>query len=394
MSEAQNFGAQKERAERQWRHEMAFDPSFWTGKSVFLTGHTGFKGAWLALWLTRLGAKVHGYALDPLTGSIFEEARVGELLASDTRANLNDQNALDAAVARARPDIALHLAAQPLVLLSIREPIETFETNVIGTLRLLEALKANPTARAAVLITSDKVYHNDETGRAYEETDRLGGKDPYSASKACAELALASWRHSRAEHAGPNGEPLWIASARAGNVIGGGDASADRLLPDLFRAFKAGLPAVVRNPASLRPWQHAIEPIAGYMLLARALHEGDARAQTPFNFGPNATGAANVGAVAKTAAAAWGPNAQLNIGPGEAGSKEAKLLQVDSRKANAQLGWTAVWTPEEAAERAVKWEKASFDSQSLPAAERAAILRTLSERQMREYERRASGLQR
>ena len=178
--------------ERFWRHDLAFDPIFWSGKRVFLTGHTGFKGAWLALWLTRLGAQVHGYALDPLPDSIFEAARVGGLLASDTRADLSDFAALRAAVASARPDIALHLAAQPLVLQSIREPIETFETNVLGTLRLLETLKAHPSARAALVVTSDKVYHNDETGRPYAEADRLGGKDPYSASKACAELALAS----------------------------------------------------------------------------------------------------------------------------------------------------------------------------------------------------------
>jgi CDP-glucose 4,6-dehydratase len=378
-------------SERIWRHEEAFDPRFWSGKRVFLTGHTGFKGAWLALWLARMGAQVHGYALDPLPGSVFELAGVADTLASDTRADLADEKALFRAVELARPDVALHLAAQPLVLLSLREPLATFETNVMGTLRVLEALRAHPCARAALVVTSDKVYENDETGRPYLEGDRLGGKDPYSASKACAEIALASWRWSRADRAAPGGQPLRLGSARAGNVIGGGDASADRLLPDIARAFRRGEAASIRNPASLRPWQHALEPLGGYLLLARALLEGDPRAESPFNFGPDAARAADVGQVARWAAEAWGEGAKLDLGPGEAGSKEAKLLQVDSAKARSALGWRALWSPQEAVRLTLEWEKIAF-SQARDGVEPARArlaLRGLCERQIAQCEQLA-----
>ena len=262
--------------------------AFWRDRRVFLTGHTGFKGAWLALWLRHLGAQVTGYALDPpTTPNLFDLARVGEGI-TDLRSDVNEADRLGAAVAAARPDIILHLAAQALVRASYDEPVGTFATNVMGTIHLLEAVRKSPTVRAVVVVTSDKCYENRDWDRGYREDDPLGGFDPYSASKGCTELVSAAYRRSFFD-----GQR--VATARAGNVIGGGDWARDRLIPDLLRAFQAGRQATLRNPAATRPWQHVLEPLYGYLMLARRVWEGEESACAGWNFGPSEASTRSVG---------------------------------------------------------------------------------------------------
>jgi CDP-glucose 4,6-dehydratase len=323
---------------------------------VLVTGHTGFKGSWLSLWLSRLGATVHGYALDPPTQpSLFEVARVGDVLASDTRANLADRAALDRTMAAARPEIVLHLAAQPLVAVGYREPIATLVDNVVGTANLLEAVRAAESVRAVVAIATDKVYLNSESGHAYTEDDPLGGHDPYSASKAAAEIVVASLR---ASFFGPGGHPARIATARAGNVIGGGDWAPDRLVPDCLRAFAAGVPVRLRRPGAVRPWQHVLDPLRGYLSLAAQLlgPEGD-RYSRPWNFGPDASDEATAGDVAGRLAQLWGSAAAVLQHDGPTWS-EVGLLRIDSKQARSALGWRPRWTLQEALDQTVAWHLA------------------------------------
>src|ERR1035437_171798 len=259
----------------------------WQGKRVFLTGHTGFKGGWLALWLAKLGAEVRGYALDPSTDpNLFTVARIGSVI-EDIRGDIRNSATLEKAMQDFAPEVVFHLAAQPLVRLSYDDPIGTYETNVIGTARVLDAIRRTPSVRAVVSVTTDKVYENQETLRPYVETDPLGGYDPYSSSKACAEIVSAAYRQSYFPIAKLADHKVALATARAGNVIGGGDWSQDRLIPDLVRGFLAGQPVRIRRPLAVRPWQHVVEPLHGYIRLAEQLLTGNPEFATAYNFGPS-----------------------------------------------------------------------------------------------------------
>ena len=338
---------------------MSDAASGWHGRSVLVTGHTGFKGGWLALWLNQLGARVHGFSLEPPTQpNLFEVARIGSLLASDVRADLADLSALKSAFASARPEIVFHLAAQPLVRDSYRDPRGTFATNVMGMAHVLEAARESEAVRALVLITTDKVYENrEDSAHAYRETDRLGGHDPYSASKAAAEIVAASYRSSFFSEHG-KGKAL-VATARAGNVIGGADWAAERLIPDCLRAFERGEPVVLRYPNALRPWQHVLEPLSGYLRLAERLVAKDGRRfATAWNFGPETAEDAPVGLVAQIIARLWGDDARVEHMPSTDNPHEAGFLRLDSSKARHELSWRPHWSLQQSLEKTVAWHRA------------------------------------
>ncbi len=308
---------------------MASD--FWRGRRVFLTGHTGFKGSWLALWLHKLGAEVTGFALAPETKSLFQDAQVAELVHS-VIGDVRDRAAVDKAVHDARPEVVLHLAAQSLVRPSYEDPVGTFATNVLGTAHVLDAVRAVDGVLATVVVTSDKCYENREWVWPYRESDPMGGHDPYSASKGCAELVTASFSRSFFSRGG-------VATARAGNVIGGGDWSRDRLVPDAVRAFLRGEEVVLRNPRSVRPWQHVLEPLAGYLTLAERLALEPTRFAGGWNFGPLDGDIRTVAEVVSILAKSWGPGARWRGEENAAGPHEAKLLRLDTTKARVELGW-------------------------------------------------------
>jgi CDP-glucose 4,6-dehydratase len=337
---------------------VRFDSDFWRGRSVLVTGHTGFKGGWLTRWLHRLGAKVHGYALNPPTEpAVFDVARVGGALATDVRADLADLPRLRSTFEAARPEIVFHLAAQALVRESYRDPLGTFATNVIGTAHLLEAARGVDTVRGIVVVTTDKVYENRESIAPYRESDSLGGHDPYSASKAAAEMVAASYRASF--FSGPNGHHARVATARAGNVIGGGDWAVDRLVPDCLRAFAAGQSVSLRFPRSVRPWQHVLEPLAGYLQLASRLVAADgATFAKAWNFGPDPSGNATVGGVAELTAELWGDGARVQHVPSPENPHEAGLLCLDNSGARTALAWEPRWSLRQALEQTVAWQKA------------------------------------
>jgi CDP-glucose 4,6-dehydratase len=330
----------------------------YAGRSVLVTGHTGFKGGWLALWLSRLGANVHGYALDPPTSpSFFEVAGVASLLSSDTRADITDRAAFNSALAKAEPEVIFHLAAQPLVRFSYCNPLETMATNIMGTVNVLDGARSSDSVTAVVLITSDKVYENREWLFPYRETDVLGGHDPYSASKAAAEVVAASYRASF--FSGDTSHPAKVATARAGNVIGGGDWASDRLVPDCIRAFIEHQPVHLRFPAATRPWQHVLEPLSGYLELGgRLLSCDDKNYARAWNFGPDLHGDASVGQVAETVARIWGDQAQVRHSPTVANPHEAGMLRLDSTLARTLLGWQPKWSLEEALTQTVGWYRA------------------------------------
>ncbi len=339
---------------------------FWKGRSVLITGHTGFKGSWLSLWLDRLGAAVHGYALEPpTTPNLFSVARVHERLATDTRADVADLTALNDACARARPEVVFHLAAQPLVLESYRNPQRTFETNVLGTANVLEAVRRTDSVRAVVVITTDKVYENLEQGRRYAESDPLGGRDPYSASKASAEQVTMSYRQSFFGDGSPH--HARIATARSGNVIGGGDWADDRLVPDCLRAFASGKPVRLRHSEAVRPWQHVFDPLAGYLLLAERLCRPDGdRFARAWNFGPTADAEATVGDVAEVAARCWGSDARVERDLSDRTPHEAGLLRLDSTLARNELDWRPAMTLDQAVSSTVLWHRAWLTHQQMP----------------------------
>ena len=332
--------------------------NFWNGRRVLITGHTGFKGAWLSFWLRENGAEVFGYSLEPPTEpNLFEIAKIGEMISGDTRADVRDLSALEETLRRVRPEIVFHMAAQSLVRLSYEIPVETFGVNVMGTVHLLQAIRSIPSVCAAVIVTSDKCYENPGIGKPFRESDPMGGYDPYSASKGCAEIVVTSFRTS-ASALGSRKSKIAVGSARSGNVIGGGDWSADRLVPDCVRAFIADEPVRLRNPQAVRPWLHVLEPLAGYISLAERLADANSEPYTSaFNFGPELRNDQNVLQVARTVARLWGENARVEVSNGPH-PPEAATLRLDTTKARAVLGWTAQWDTTQALERSVEWYKA------------------------------------
>jgi len=327
-------------------------PGFWRGKTVFLTGHTGFKGGWLALWLSSLGARVHGYALTPpTTPDLFTQARVGDGLASHTVADVRDPGALAAALRSCEPDIVLHLAAQPLVRSSYAEPVMTYSVNVMGTVHLLEAARTCESVRSIVIVTTDKCYENKEWAWGYRESEPMGGHDPYSSSKGCAELVTAAYRDSFLASAG-----IAVASARAGNVIGGGDWAMDRLLPDFFRAAKAGRVLEVRYPDATRPWQHVLEPLSGYLTLAEQLFTHGQPVAQAWNFGPADEDAKPVRWLLDRLTAQMPGTSWRHVGGEHV--HEAGYLKLDSSKARSLLHWSPRWALAEALSRTVEWQQA------------------------------------
>lgn len=350
---------------------VALDAAFWRDRKVLVTGHTGFKGAWLALWLRQLGARVVGYALAPPTRpSLFETARAGEGIVSLT-GDVRDLERLAAMVAEHRPEVVFHLAAQALVRESYADPVATYATNVLGTVHLLEALRRAGCARAAVNVTSDKCYENREWIWPYRESDPMGGHDPYSASKGAAELVAAAWRRSFFDGHGT----ALLASARAGNVIGGGDWAADRLIPDIVRALIAGRDVDIRSPGSVRPWQHVLDALGGYVLLAgHMLQTGDRRFAEGWNFGPADSDARPVGWIVERMLSAWGRGGWKRDEAPQV--HEAHLLRLDCSKARAALGWRPAWQLETALEKIVTWHQA---------VDRGEDARTISLNQLEEF---------
>lgn len=343
-------------------------------RSVFLTGHTGFKGTWLAMWLARLGARVSGYALAPDTApSMFKLAGVERNLVRHTIGDIRDGAALSDALHAARPELVLHLAAQPLVRRSYREPLLTWDTNVLGTVRLLEAIRECPSVRAVLIITTDKCYRNEECEYGYRESDPLGGNDPYSASKAATELVVHSYRRS---YFSGTDAPL-LASARAGNVIGGGDWSEDRLIPDAARAAAAHAALRIRHPNATRPWQHVLEALHGYLLLAERLMAGDVIFADAFNFGPEASDNRPVADVLERLRRYWPELTwQIELAARNA-PHEAHLLHLDSSKARGMLRWAPRWNLDTALEHTAIWYRSVLREPS-----RA---RTITEQQLERF---------
>ena len=334
----------------------AISPSgnFWCGKRVLITGHSGFKGSWLTLWIHRLGAEVTGVSLPPNTEpNLFSLAGIDQLCRSHF-VDIRDEKAIAMHIKASRPEIVFHLAAQPLVRASYRNPLETFSTNVMGTANVAEALKELDGTRVAVFVTTDKVYQNREWQWPYREDDSLGGHDPYSASKAASEIIIASYRQAFLSAQG-----IAVASARAGNVIGGGDWSEDRLVPDAVRAWQAGIPLHVRNPGAVRPWQHVLEPLAGYLGLARKLWEQPGLSGA-YNFGPNASEASTVRDLVERAAAAYGKG-KIDFADTHDGPHEAGQLALENAKARLTLGIESKWTLAQAIELTMGWYRALND---------------------------------
>ena len=334
------------------------DKEFWKDKRVFLTGHTGFKGSWLALWLADMGAIVKGYALNPPTmPSLFIEAKVAEKIDSEI-GDIRDFETLKTSMVDFNPDILVHMAAQPLVRLSYKEPLETYEINVMGTAKVLEAARNCQNLKAIVSVTTDKCYENKEWVWGYREDEPMGGHDPYSSSKGCSELVTSAYRRSFMQDKG-----VGLATARAGNVIGGGDWAEDRLIPDILRAFEQHQAVIIRNPASTRPWQHVLEPLSGYLVLAQNLYQFPGKYAEGWNFGPFDEDAKPVD---------WILNHMVNQWPGSswrlddnAHPHEAGYLKLDISKAKSRLNWHPTWRLEQTLERIVTWHKAWLNKQDM-----------------------------
>ena len=328
--------------------------AFWQGKRVFLTGHTGFKGGWLSLWLQQLGARVTGYALPaPTKPSLFEQAQVAQGMTSII-CDIRDAAALTTAMRDAEPDIVIHMAAQPLVRRSYLDPVETYSTNVMGTVHMLEAVRQCPSVRAVVNVTTDKCYENKEWVWPYREKDPMGGYDPYSNSKGCAELVTAAYRNSFFNPEKYTEHHIALASVRAGNVIGGGDWAADRLIPDILSAFAQGLPVQIRSPHAIRPWQHVLEPLRGYLTVAQRLYESGPAFAEPFNFGPLSEDAKPVQWIVEHMKEFWGHGASWEI-DGSKHPHEATYLKLDISKAASRLNWYPVLSLSEALKMTVEW---------------------------------------
>jgi CDP-glucose 4,6-dehydratase len=326
------------------------------GRSVFVTGHTGFKGSWLSLWLSELGAKVVGFSQPPPTSpSNFEVSRIAERLARHIEGDIRDGQALANAVRAARPDLVIHMAAQPLVRDSYQQPVETFEVNVLGTVNLLESVRGLDHPCSVIVVTSDKCYENVDQLWGYRETDRMGGHDPYSASKGAAELVVRSYRDSFFSPAQLSTHGKKLASVRAGNVIGGGDWARDRLVADLVRSFAAGEPGVLRNPRSTRPWQHVLDALRGYLMLAaRMIREDAAWLCDGWNFGPDDSSEWPVERLAAAFCDTW-KGSTYQAAPLSSAEHEARVLRLDSTKAHLMLGWHPRWTTMQAVQRTASW---------------------------------------
>lgn len=321
---------------------------FWRDRRVFVTGHTGFFGGWLTLWLERLGADVTGYSLAPPTRpNFFGAVGLSDGISSLT-GDIRKLNVLSAAMRECDPHIVFHLAAQPLVREAHAAPVETFSTNVMGTVNVLQAMRGCKNIEAAVIFTTDKVYENTETLTGYTEDDRLGGREPYGASKACSEIAVAAYRQSYF------GDDVPVATVRAGNIIGGGDWSANRIIPDAVRAFGAGRPLIIRNPEAIRPWQHALDPARGLLMLTERLAD-DASMPMCWNLGPSDKNAVTAGAVAEAMSGLWGNGARWTTDAGENAPYEARLLNIDSSLARTRLDWQPNWSLDRALKATVEW---------------------------------------
>ena len=337
--------------------------SFWSCKKVLVTGHTGFKGSWLVLWLKQLGAEVMGYSLSPQTSqSMFQQVNIKNHVESHFK-DILDVASLQEAFKQFQPEIVFHLAAQSLVQYSYKNPVETYQTNVMGTLNVLEAIRNTDSVQAAVMVTTDKCYENKEWVWGYRENDPMGGFDPYSSSKGCAELLISSYRNSffKVENIS---KKVGLASARAGNVIGGGDWAENRLIPDCIRAIKKGEPINIRNPNAVRPWQHVLEPLAGYMILAESLYENPNEFSQAWNFGPNLDDAKSVKDVVDALVGYWG-GAEWKVDPNELYLHEAEYLKLDCTKAFTKLNWSPKWCLATALEKSVEWYKAPNEAESL-----------------------------
>ena len=332
---------------------MRVSSDFWGGKSVFLTGHTGFKGSWLSLWLQSMGAQVHGLSLEPPTlPNLFTVAKVMKGMTSHIIGDIRDLHTVQQAMQAAQPDIVIHMAAQPLVRLSYAEPVETYATNVMGTVHVLESIRHTPSVRACVVVTTDKCYENKEWAWGYRENEPMGGHDPYSNSKGCAELVINAYRNSFMRLSG-----IAVASARAGNVIGGGDWAADRLIPDILKAFEQNQPVVVRNPHATRPWQHVLEPLSGYLILAEHLYKRGQDFSESWNFGPREQDARPVQWIVEEISKAWGQGAGWQL-DAAAHPHEANYLKLDISKASVRLGWQPLWPLAMALQYIVSWHRA------------------------------------
>lgn len=337
------------------------NPKFWLGKRVFLTGHTGFKGSWLSLWLQSLGAEVTGFSLNPPTNpNLFEVADIAAEMKSII-GDVRDLSALQNAMSSANPDIVIHMAAQPLVRYSYSNPVETYATNVMGSVHVLESVRQTKSVKAVVNVTSDKCYENNEWIWGYREDEPVGGYDPYSNSKGCAELVTSAYRSSFFNVDNYLQHGVAVASARAGNVIGGGDWAGDRLIPDFIRSIVAGETVVIRNPYAIRPWQHVLEPLSGYLSLAEKLFtEGPDFAQA-WNFGPMDSDAKTVEWIVTQLVQHWGDGANFEIDINALNLHEAHFLKLDCSKARMILGWEPQWDANQTIERICSWHKAHMN---------------------------------
>jgi CDP-glucose 4,6-dehydratase len=339
---------------------LAVNPDFWQGKRVFLTGHTGFKGSWLSLWLQSLGSEVTGYSLSPPTSpNLFEVAGVAKGMTSII-SDIRDLPTLQKAMQTASPDIVIHMAAQALVRQSYTEPVETYATNVMGTVHVLESARHTPSVKALLVVTTDKCYENkEEMHKSYHEHEPMGGHDPYSSSKACAELVTAAYRKSFLEH-----QSIAVATARAGNVIGGGDWAADRLVPDILHAFERNSVVQIRNPHATRPWQHVLEPLSGYLTLAEHLFSKGSTYSEGWNFGPHEDDAMPVQWIVEQLAMSWGNQASWQLDPGQH-PHEANYLKLDISKAKLQLEWSPSWNLQTALQNITQWHRAWLNQENM-----------------------------
>ena len=339
--------------------------NFWKDKKIFLTGHTGFKGSWLSLWLQSLGSEITGYALNPpATPNLFTIARVEKSMRS-VIGDIRDLDKLKKIMNETNPDIVIHMAAQPLVRYSYLNPVETYATNVMGTVNLLEAVRENKNTKAILNVTSDKCYDNKEIDRGYKEDEAMGGFDPYSNSKGCAELVTSAYRNSFFNIDKYKEHGVALATARAGNVIGGGDWAEDRLIPDFMRAIVKKEKVSIRNPHAIRPWQHVLEPLQGYLMLCQKLYEEGSTFAGSFNFGPQENDAKNVEWIVKHLVKFWGEGAAFEILENASQLHEAHFLKLDTTKARTQLAWQPLWDIEEALQSICGWHRAHLEGQDM-----------------------------